>query len=566
MNINFNPYYQSSLGLIIGINNYQNVQPLSYACNDADAIADILTSELDFPPDKVILLKDDQATKQSIMDNYLRFTVSCDPDSRILVFFAGHGHTYEGLRGPVGYLVPVDGNLNNLNSLIRWDDLIRNAELIPAKHILYIMDACYSGLALQRAIPPGGQRFLSDMLQRLSRQVISAGKADETVADGGGLQGKNSLFTGYLIEGLRGAATDSNGILTANEIMTYVYKKVGQDNRSKQTPHYGYVDGDGDFIFRTPNREHINPVIHNNLRIRTSYEMPVIPPENANTIIKTSYINKNGYSDPTNPNFGRNDWTKKLGEFRRNGEQLDEARAYSWLSMISEPTNQLPSLIDIKELSTTLTKFKSTGRSFEQFKLPQNVMTTIDSVLLFDEWDRNRSLWKKYFKVDKNGNIEYADSHHVFMELKGVRVFNYVQIIGSIWQFLFIAKNILHNSGYDYEFNLSVNLVGTKETILGDFSQENGENNRFWISPFSSKGAGPFEQENLFGLKCADSNLQLVFRIDPKTLDETSSFEIIKEVANSLGLAYNHQSPPRCFNYNTEIFPWKQYDERRNAW
>jgi hypothetical protein len=51
-----------------------------------------------------------------------------------------------------GFLVPCDGDVSNLASLIRWDDLTRGADLIEAKHILFLMDACYGGLALNRAV------------------------------------------------------------------------------------------------------------------------------------------------------------------------------------------------------------------------------------------------------------------------------------------------------------------------------------------------------------------------------------------------------------------------------
>ena len=34
--------------------------------------------------------------------------------------------------------------------------------------------------------------------------------------------------------------------------MSYVYRKVAQDPDSHQTPHFGYLDGDGDFIFSAP--------------------------------------------------------------------------------------------------------------------------------------------------------------------------------------------------------------------------------------------------------------------------------------------------------------------------
>jgi len=33
--------------------------------------------------------------------------------------------------------------------------------------------------------------------------------------------------------------------------MSYVYDRVGRDEYSHQTPHYGFVQGDGDFVFDT---------------------------------------------------------------------------------------------------------------------------------------------------------------------------------------------------------------------------------------------------------------------------------------------------------------------------
>ena len=211
--ISCKPQYTNSWALVVGVNAYKFCSPLSYACNDADAVASSLVDRLGFESSKLFLGKDERATKQSILDRYLELSsLATDPDDRVFVFFAGHGFTTQGLRGPVGYLVPVDGHTDKLNSLIRWDELTRNAELIPAKHILFIIDACYSGLMIQRVIPPGTGRFVNDMLQRVSRQVITAGKADETVADGGGPAGKNSIFTGYLIEGLSGAASDEGGV------------------------------------------------------------------------------------------------------------------------------------------------------------------------------------------------------------------------------------------------------------------------------------------------------------------------------------------------------------------
>jgi len=251
--LNYTPHYSNSRALIIGINKYSAVSPLEYAVKDATAVGDILKSKFGFPKDSIRILINKNATRSKIMDSYMAFANSnIENDDRILFFFAGHGHTQSGKRGEVGFLVPYDGDVNNLSTLIRWDDLTRNAELIPAKHILYVMDACYGGLAITRALQPGSMRFLKDMLQRYSRQVLTAGKANEVVSDSGGPIPGHSVFTGHFIQGLEGNAAAEDGVITANGVMSYVYEKVAKDPHSQQTPHYGYFDGDGDFIFNAP--------------------------------------------------------------------------------------------------------------------------------------------------------------------------------------------------------------------------------------------------------------------------------------------------------------------------
>jgi hypothetical protein len=210
-----------------------------------------LIEQFNFAPENTRLLLDGEATGAEIRKAYLRFTKEdIQLDDRIFVFFAGHGTTRSGMRGEVGYLAPVDANIDDVSTLIRWDDLTRNIELIHAKHILFIMDACYGGLAVTRSIHSGSARFLKDMLKRVSRQVLTAGKADEQVADAGGPIAGHSVFTGHLLQGLDGAAATQDGVLTANSLMSYVYSKVSADAGSFQTPHFGHIDGDGDFIFK----------------------------------------------------------------------------------------------------------------------------------------------------------------------------------------------------------------------------------------------------------------------------------------------------------------------------
>jgi uncharacterized caspase-like protein len=249
----------ASWALVIGINDYHTASPLGYARQDAEAFAETLESSFGFLHDRVILLRDSDANRENILSSFMRFSDdSVGPDDRIAVFFAGHGCTRTGKRGDVGFLVPVDGDPTDLATLIRWDYLTSNAELIQAKHMVFLMDACYGGLAIHRSTPPGSARFLKDMLQRYSRQVLTAGKADETVADSGGPRPGHSIFTGHLLDALEGKAADSNGIISANAVMAYVYDHVGKDPHSRQSPHFGFIDGDGDFIFSAPNLAELN--------------------------------------------------------------------------------------------------------------------------------------------------------------------------------------------------------------------------------------------------------------------------------------------------------------------
>lgn len=246
-------HYTRSRALVIGIDNYLNAPPLAYAVSDAEEFCQTLIESLGFKPDDINYLINENATRQEILKAFLRFSrEDIDVDEKLIIFYAGHGYTRQGSRGDIGFLVPHDADISDYSTLIRWDDLTKNSELIRAKHILFIMDACYGGLALIRNVGPGGARFLQDMMRRHSRQVLTAGKANEVVSDSGGPIPNHSVFTGHLLEGMRGKAATEDGVITAAGLMSYVYNRVATDKNSNQTPHYGHFDGDGDLILVPP--------------------------------------------------------------------------------------------------------------------------------------------------------------------------------------------------------------------------------------------------------------------------------------------------------------------------
>ena len=245
--------YNQSWALLIGIDDYESAPPLIQATRDAQGVEIVLRDRFDFPEGNLTILLNGAATRQAIWESFSRFTRSdVSPDDRLLIFFAGHGHTREGARGEIGFLVPADGRTDAPETLIRWDDFTKGSDLIPAKHILFVMDACYSGLIVNRSLPPGSTRFLEDVMRRRVRQVLTAGKRDQPVSDSGGSRPGHSIFTSYLLDALYGAVEAPDGILLASSIMPYVCEKVAKDPNSSQTPHYGNIEGDGEFVFLHP--------------------------------------------------------------------------------------------------------------------------------------------------------------------------------------------------------------------------------------------------------------------------------------------------------------------------
>jgi hypothetical protein len=564
------PAYRNSWALIIGINKYRYAGQLEIASADAKAVSSAVIDVLGFPRANVSVLLDEKATRRRIMEKFLSYE-SLDVDDRLLVFFAGHGATVEGSRGPIGYLVPVDGQLPNKSTLIRWDELTRNADIIPAKHLLFIMDACYSGLAIQRNSSAGERRFVTDMLQRRSRQVITAGKADEVVADGGGPSGANSIFTGHLIEGLRGAAVNE-GVITASDLMSYAYNKVSRDAASRQTPHFGHIDGDGEFVLLAPDDLQLGNASRKDFLVKTVSERPEPPMLVDWSAPRVEFAEKNGYADPDSKLFGHNEWSEKLGEYQAREGKEERRAAFGWLSVLIEPVSNEPPELDLAALAKSLPKSGSLDPSAQQsFFFPSQAITTAKSLIFFEpvhgRVQSGGDCWQRFLRIERGGAMEYCDYARVARivrprseEATELRVFMYVQLMGTIWTFLTAAQRLLKSEGYEAGARCVVNVVGTKDSVLVDLAQGAGPDGKYWVDPFNPgyHGIGNY----FTSLRCRDFNLQFPFKLVVGSLGESEIKKLIWSCAEQFGLAYNHQSAPRCFNAGTDEFPWRQYTAR----
>lgn len=79
--------YDNSWALIVGINDYEHVQDLNYAVEDALAIKNLLINNYYFQRNNVRVLNDSQATQRKIRKELNNFVKGAGKKDRIIFFF-----------------------------------------------------------------------------------------------------------------------------------------------------------------------------------------------------------------------------------------------------------------------------------------------------------------------------------------------------------------------------------------------------------------------------------------------------------------------------------------------
>ncbi|PPQ68613.1 hypothetical protein CVT24_005431 [Panaeolus cyanescens] len=85
---------QPILALVIGINEYPVYGNLNAAVPDADRFAAFLTNKLNVPAENITNLRDEQATREAIIDGFLKLRDDVryrKDEAAIVIYYAGHG-------------------------------------------------------------------------------------------------------------------------------------------------------------------------------------------------------------------------------------------------------------------------------------------------------------------------------------------------------------------------------------------------------------------------------------------------------------------------------------------
>jgi hypothetical protein len=243
----YKPGYSRKVAAVIGINDYGVWPSLEGATPDAKRIAESLRG-MGFGVTEVY---DGEATRERILQLLgEELQEQTDDESIAMIFFAGHGYTETLPNGEKrGYIIPVDGDSDRVFSTgISMETLRDLSNRLPAKHVYYAMDSCYSGLGFTRGMGPrpSTENFIDIVTSRRAVQMMTAGQEGEQALE----QGGRGIFTSFLVRALDGEADfNGDGYVTASEIGAFVPSNVSSATKARQNPRHGTLEGSGEVVF-----------------------------------------------------------------------------------------------------------------------------------------------------------------------------------------------------------------------------------------------------------------------------------------------------------------------------
>lgn len=273
--------FNKSYAVVVGISRYKGFSNLPSTSNDAIRMKNFLLNEAGF--DYVHLITEERVTlprlRQVMMDVMPDKVGSND---RFVFYWSGHGETRKLNKKQHGYLPLSNSASDEYSNMVRMRTLAEWDEALSAKQTLYLLDACFSGLAgFQKK---GRRNQTIEQIARPSRQILTAGLSDEETIASASFGG--SLFTTAIIEGLKGEADTSfgrykkDGIISTKELELYTKQRVNEEIRKRRlgrrlTPSLLSLAGSGagDFFFVDKNhaeKQNTTPVtVASNVPVET---------------------------------------------------------------------------------------------------------------------------------------------------------------------------------------------------------------------------------------------------------------------------------------------------------
>jgi hypothetical protein len=199
--------------LIVGIDHYEHIDPLTGCVNDAYAVKAMLDRHADgsvnFGTRLMVGVGKDILERNAIKEAVRELFV--DDNEVALFYFAGHG--YIEVTG--GYLCA--GDCKTGDDGLPLSDIMTLANESKARNKIILLDSCYSGALGDNPI----NRQVSEIAEGLTILTASTKGQYAAEANGGG------VFTGLLIDALGGAAANLVGEVTPGGVYAHIDQSLG---------------------------------------------------------------------------------------------------------------------------------------------------------------------------------------------------------------------------------------------------------------------------------------------------------------------------------------------------
>lgn len=234
-----------SQALVVGVSRYQHVPPLP-SSEDVRGVRDVLVDSnvCAYPSERVTVLEEEAATRENILAALDALaSQATSPSSRTFLYFSGHGG--QGSDG-ASYFIPVDARKGEFpTTAISGRELAKHL-VRCAGEVTVVLDCCYAGgMAGNSAtvteadapdpLAPFGDAFRQH-IQARGRVVFAASRPD--AYSYGSLVAPYGIFTGHMIDGLRGKASTDGLDVTVLGLFNYVSRQVVHSSGKVQHPSF----------------------------------------------------------------------------------------------------------------------------------------------------------------------------------------------------------------------------------------------------------------------------------------------------------------------------------------
>lgn len=225
------PPFNRSYALLIGIGKYQHLKRLTSPAQDVAKMEAFLEAQ---GFNEIVTVQDETVTPEMLRSPQKYFG-KIQSDDRFLFYYSGHGVSREEGGRQRGYLPLVSETKGSTHQSIAMDSLVSWMQGLSARHLLVILDSCFSGLAVQGPdvddLNTRGRRIDAEVLTQLAgagRFLLMAGTAGQESF--GDERWNGSLFTDSLIRGLRREAdVQRDRIVTTRELYVWLRDAVSAE-------------------------------------------------------------------------------------------------------------------------------------------------------------------------------------------------------------------------------------------------------------------------------------------------------------------------------------------------